>query len=102
MKYGAMERDDQGEKKLPKMPRYFFARTRNARALPTAILFFCCHICHTFHKKQGDNLENCTQQTRKREDATIPNRLVERYSTTRKMMPCGGFELNNTNNNLTH
>ena len=53
-----MERDDQGEKKLPKTPRYFFARTRNARALPTAILFFLLsHLSHMAKIARGQPRE---------------------------------------------
>ena len=97
-----MERNDEGEKKSSKRSRCILARTRNARALPTAIKFFCCHICHTRRKTQGNNLENRSQQTRKKGEAIIPNRSLDHYSTTRKMKSFGGFQLKNTNNNLTH
>jgi len=57
MKHGAMERDDQGEKKLPKTPRYFFARTRNARITYSNSVFLLSHLSHMAKIARGQPRE---------------------------------------------
>ena len=77
------------------------ARAMRAHYLLQFSFFAVTSVTHAA-KRKGINLENRSQQTRKKGEAIIPNRSLDHYSTTRKMKSLGGFQLKNTNNNLTH
>ena len=70
-----MEAENDNSARSLECRKELLARTRSAH-LPTAMLFFCCHKCHTGNEKEGE--KNVFVKTNEQ------NRACSSYAMARK------------------